>query len=180
MTQNPSALLVEVLLNGARIEGYCSLVGARRRLSEVLNMPDDVFELEDAVTRIGDNEPIESPTITIEKKAIIAAIPWETSEQDRQRALATSMTGRAATVKLPVVALSPPLVIAGTAHLAGGYSSGSLRADPSLFAHFFSVTGARVTLQDGSLLDAPVVLVNRDCVSAMAKTAEPRSLRLVA
>ncbi|HEU0072794.1 MAG TPA: hypothetical protein VFS30_02190 [Dehalococcoidia bacterium] len=180
MSKENSALLVELLLDGVRIEGYCSQVELRRRLSEVLNTPGDVIELDDAVAKMTTGEPLKTPSITVEKKAIIAAIPWETTAQDRQRALATSMTGRAKTIQLPVVVISPPLVIAGTAHLPGGFGTSVLRADPNLFAHFFSMTGARITLEDGAFLDAPVVLVNRDAVSAMAQTAEPTKLRLVA
>jgi hypothetical protein len=182
MNQHESPLLVEVFLHGARIEGYCTQVGVRRRLSEVLNMPDSILELERAKARIiHGSETLQTRSITVEKKSIIAAIPWETREQDRQRALATSMTGRAKTIQIPVVVLSPPLVIAGTAHLpGGGLGSISLRADPSIFPRFFSITDARVTLQDGSSLDAPVVLVNREMVSAMAQTTEPAKLRLIA
>lgn len=180
MTKNESALRVELLLHGARIEGYCGQVELRRRLSEVLNTPGDVVELDDAVAKMTLGESLQTPSITVEKRAIIAAIPWETSEQDRQRALATSMTGRAKTIQLPVVVLSPPFVIAGNAHLPGGYGTSTLRPDPNVFAHFFSMTNARITLEDGAFLDAPVVLVNRDAVSAMARTTEPTRLRLVA
>jgi hypothetical protein len=180
MNQTESALLVEVLLAGARIEGDCSQVERRSRLSEVLNTPGDAIVLENVVAKLGTGEPLQAPSITIEKKAILAAIPWETSEQDRQRTLATTMTGRAKTRELPVVVLSPPLVIAGTAHLPGGYSTTALRADPNLFTHFFSVTGATITLADGSFLEAPVVLVNRETASAMAQVAVPSKLRLVA
>ena len=179
--QTDNALLVEVLLNGARIEGYSAQVEVRRRLSEVLNTPDEVLQLERAKATTGLGEPLDISSIVIEKWAILAAIPWETQEQNRQRALATSMTGRAKTMQLPVVILSPPIVIAGTAHVASGYGTSALRADPSMFAHFFSVTDARITLEDGTHLDAPVVLVNRDMVSAMARTAsEPARLRLIA
>lgn len=181
MSQTRAALLVEVFMDGARIEGYCAQVEVRRRLSEVLNTLGDALELENAVATMGTGEPIQVPSITIGKKAIIAAIPWETSAQNRQRALATSMAGRAQTMQLPVVILSSPLLIEGTAHLPGGYGTQALRADPGLFAHFFSVTGARVTLPDGAFVDAPVVLVNRECISAMARmTAEPSRLKLVA
>jgi hypothetical protein len=37
-----------------------------------------------------------------------------------------------------------------------------------------------MALPDGSTLEAPVILVNREAVSAMARTAEPSTLRLVA
>lgn len=176
------ALLVEVFLHGARIKGLCDSVSRRTRLSEVLNTQSGVLHLESAVVTMSVGAPMHAPSLTIEKKAIIAAIPWETKVQNHQRELATSMTGRAQTTPTDIVAFSPPFAVSGTAHLAGSYGSGprDLRADPSVFAHFFSITEAQMTLPDGSTLEAPVILVNRDAVSAMARAAEPSTLRLVA
>jgi hypothetical protein len=182
VNQHESPLLVEVFLNGARIEGLCGEVGRRTRLAEVLNMPTDVLNLNSAVVTMAAGEPMHVDSITIEKKAIIAAIPWETKEQDRQRALATSISGRAQTTPTGVVAFSPPLVISGTAHISGGFGSTlrDLRPDPSVFSHFFSITEGQLTLPDGANLGAPVILVNRESVSALARVGEPSKLRLVA
>ena len=182
MNQHEAPLLVEVFLNGARIKGLCADVGRRTRLAEVLNTQSDVLQLESAVVSMAVGAPMHAPALAIEKKAIIAAIPWETKEQDRQRALATSISGRAQTTPTDVVAFSPPFVISGVAHLAGGFATGrnTLRPDPGVFSHFFSITIAQMMLPDGSTLEAPVILVNREAVSAMARCAEPSTLRLVA
>jgi len=125
-------------------------------------------------------ESLEVASIAIEKKSILVVIPRETDEQDRQRALTTLVTGPARTVQVPLGVLSPPLVIVGTAHLPGSYGTGLVRADANQFARFFSVTNARITLADGSSLEAPIILVNRDEVSAMARTAESSIPRLPA
>ncbi|HLG12490.1 MAG TPA: hypothetical protein VI876_12090 [Dehalococcoidia bacterium] len=181
MNQNEAPLLVELFLNGARIKGLCRQAGRRRRLAEILNTPDDVFELESAVVTLSVGAPMHAPSLAVEKKSIIAAIPWETREQDRQRALDASTLGRAQTTPMPVVAFSPPYVFSGTAHMPASYvtTRGKLHPDPSVFLHFFPVTKAHMTLADGSQLEAPVLLVNRESVSAMGRAAEPATLRLV-
>ena len=180
MNQHEAPLLVELFLNGARIKGLCREVGRRRRLADILNSPGDAFELESAVVTLSVGAPMHAPSLSVAKKSIIAAIPWETREQDRQRALDTSMSGRAQTTPMPIVAFSPPFVVSGMAHMPPGYgtSRNSLHPDPSVFLHFFPVTKAHVTLAAGSQIEAPVVLVNRDSVSAMGRAAEPATLRL--
>ena len=181
MNELDAPLLVELFLNGARIKGLCREVGRRRRLAEVLNTPSDVFELESAVVTLSVGAPMHAPSLAIEKRSIIAAIPWETREQNRHRALETSTLGRAQTTPMTMVAFSPPFVFSGTAHMPAGYvtTRGKLHPDPNIFAHFFSVTGAQMTLPDGSQLEAPVIIVNREAVSAMSRVAEPAALRLV-
>jgi hypothetical protein len=182
MNQREAPLLVEIFLQGARIKGLCAAVSGRTRLAEVLNTPTEVLQLESAQVTMAAGPPMLSPALTVEKKSIIAAIPRETEQQSHQRDLATRMTGRAQTTPVEVVAFSPPFAISGTAHIAGSFGVGlrGLHADPSVFSHFFSMTGAQITLPDGSTLEAPVILVNRDMVSAMARTAEATKLRLVA
>ena len=182
MNQHEAPLLVEVFLHGARIKGLCDAVGRHTRLAEVMNTPSEMLQLDSAMVTMTVGAPMHSPSLTVEKKAIIAAIPWETKDQDRQRALATTISGRAQTTPIDVVAFLPPFVISGTAHLSIGFGTGlrELRPDPSVFTHFFSITNAQMALPDGSTLEAPVILVNREAVSAMARTAEPSTLRLVA
>jgi hypothetical protein len=175
-----AALLVEVFLHGARVKGLCREIGLRRRLVEILNTPGDTFDLESAFVTLQVGAPMHAPSLAVEKKSIVAAIPWETKEQDRARALDTSVIGRAQTTAVPVVVFSPPFVIAGVAHLTAGYvpMREKLRMDPGEFQHFFPVTRAEINLADGSQLKTPIVLVNRDLVSAMGRTVEPARLRL--
>jgi hypothetical protein len=180
MDDREAPLLVELFLHGATIKGLSREVGRRRRLVEILSTPGDVFELESAVVTLKVGAPMHSPSLSVEKKSIIAAVPWETKEQDRQRALDTSMLGRSQTTPVPVVTFSPPFVVSGVAHLPQGYINPrrTLHPDPSVFLHFFPVTQARMTLADGSQVQAPVIIVNRECVSAMGRAAEAATLRL--
>jgi hypothetical protein len=180
MNDREAPLLVELFLHGARIKGLCREVGQRRRLVEILNTPGDVFELESAVVTLQVGAPMHAPSLSVEKKSIIAAIPWETKEQDRQRALDTSVLGRSQTTPVPVVTFSPPFVVSGVAHLPAGYVNprSTLHPDPNVFLHFFPVTKAHMTLADGSQVEAPVIIVNRECVAAMGRAAEAATLRL--
>lgn len=181
MNDRETPLLVELFLHGARIKGLCREVGRRRRLTEILNTPGEVFELESAVVTLAVGAPMYAPSLSVEKKSIVAAIPWETRDQDRKRALDASTLGRAQTTPMPVMAFSPPFVFSGMAHMPAGYvtTRGQLHPDPSAFMHFFPVTKAHMTLADGSQIEAPVLLVNRESVSAMGRAAEPARLRLV-
>jgi hypothetical protein len=174
-------LLVELFLHGARIKGLCREVGPRRRLVEILNTTGDHFELASAIVTLVVGAPMHAPALSVEKKSIIAAIPWETKEQDRQRALDTSVLGRAQTTAVPVVTFSPPFVVSGVAHLPQSYitAQSALHPDPSVFLRFFPVTKAHMTLADGARLQAPVIVVNRDCVAAMSRAAEAARHSLV-
>jgi len=182
MNEHQGPLLVEVFLNGGRIKGLCRQLGARRRLLEVLNSPEEALQLEDAAVKLTVGPPRRSHALAIEKKSIVAAIPWETPEQARERVLSAATVGRSPTAKMPVVAFAPPYVIEGTAHLPPGAAThkGMLHASSPLFSHFFSMTDARLTLPDGSDLKLPVVLVNRETLSALdrlepaAKAPAPR------
>lgn len=167
-------LLVEVLLIGGRIKGLCRGLAERRRLMEVLNSPEAAFSLEDAAVKLQIGPPRRTHALAIEKKSIVAAIPWETPEQARQRVLSAATVGRSPTSQVPVVAFAPPYVIEGTAHLSPGAAAqkGALYASSPLFSRFFSVTNARLTLPDGSDLKAPVVLVNRETVSALERVEQ--------
>jgi hypothetical protein len=112
----------------------------------------------------------ELPKLMVEKRAIIAAVPRETSEQSRQRLMERNVMGHAETQPLKVTLIIPPFVAEGTAHLLGGRQAvrKRLRADPDLFARFFSVTDGRLYLPDGNVLEAPVILLNRDRLVAVS------------
>src|SRR3989304_4520009 len=86
-------------------------------------------------------------------------------ERGRRRVVLAPGAGRVATVRAPLTLLVPPLTIEGVAHVAPGV--GRLRADPEIFAHFFSMTNATIHFPDGPTLEAlPVALVNREAVAA--------------
>jgi hypothetical protein len=180
VNEHEAPLLVEVFLHGARIKGLCREVGLRRRLIEILNKPGEVFELESAVVKHAVGAPLHAQSLSVQKKSIVAAIPWETREQNRQRTLDTSMIGRSQTTPLALVAFAPPFVFSGIAHMPVTYVDPrrTLHPDASVFQRFFPITKGRMTLADGSQIEAPVVIVSRDSVSAMSRAAEPSTVRL--
>ena len=168
--QKRSPLLVELYLEQARITGLNYQVEERRRLVDVLNAHEDALQLEDVKFAMVGGQRRELPKVMIEKRAIIAAIPRETSEQSRQRLMERNVMGHAETQPLSLTLMIPPFVAEGTAHLLGGRFAvrKNLRADPSLFTRFFSVTDGRLYLPDGSVLEAPVILLNRDHMAAVS------------
>ncbi|HLF71601.1 MAG TPA: hypothetical protein VI759_05560 [Dehalococcoidia bacterium] len=168
MNDGPSGpLLVDLVLAGAWISGLTNRVENRRRLVDVLNGEGELLDLEEATVNYDrDRHPRSYHTLSVDKSSIVVAIPRETQEQTRRRALLTSTVGRSATVQTPVAILIPPFRIEGMAHLTPG--SGKVRPDPSVFSRFFPLTIARIELEDGSFHEASVALVNRDAIVAMS------------
>src|SRR3989304_4274300 len=107
---NRDRLLVEVILTGGQLaNGYTEQVGERRRLVDVLNSPEEIFELEAAtVASTPGAKPRAFPTLAIEKRAILAAIPRETEEQARRRVVLATGVGRIARGRAPLAPLGPP------------------------------------------------------------------------
>jgi hypothetical protein len=177
-------LYVELILTGGLpANGVTVQVTERRRLVDLLNGPETVFELESASLTPGHGaRPRLFESVAIEKTAILVALPKETPEQSRRRAVSASLYGRTETVRVPLTLVVPPLTIEGIAHAAKGM--GKVRADPSVFPHFFPVTECRIVMADGSSMEhLPVALVNRDAVAAIAlheehAPAAPRGLDL--
>ncbi len=169
-------LLVEFYLQGAHVSGVSRQVEQRRRLVDVLNGQEGTFELDSAKLTIqSSGMPRFFPTLSLQKRSIIAAIPHETQDQVRMRAVLNSGMGRAGTMQAQIAVLVPPYYIEGTAHMAPG--SGKLRPDPAVFTHFFPITAAQLFLPEGQSLELPVLLVNRDCISAMALLSEAQLIR---
>ena len=168
MNDGPSGpLLVELFLEGCRISGVTDKVENRRRLVDLLNGQETMLELEEAkVTYAGEREPRLYNLLAIEKRSILVAIPRETQQQNRQRAMLTSMVGRAQTMQVPAAILIPPMTIEGMVHVPPG--SGRIRPEPEKFTHFFPLTVARISTGDGFFQEAPVALVNRDLIVGMS------------
>ncbi len=168
--QKRSPLLVELYLAQARIAGLNFQTEERRRLIDVLNAQEDAIQLEDVRVALVGGQKRELPKIMVEKRAIIAAVPRETSEQSRQRLMERNVMGHAETQPLNLTLIIPPFVAEGTTHLLGGRQAvrKRLRADPDLFGRFFSMTDGRLYLPDGNVLEAPVILLNRDNLVAVS------------
>ena len=172
MNQELGPLLVELYLEGAHILGICRQVQERRRLIDVLNHQDEILEIEQArVTFSPNSQPQDYATMSIIKSAILAAVPRETQEQNRRRAVLTNMIGRKETRQKSLALIVPPLSIAGSAHVSTG--AGAMQS-MQVFSKFFPLTGATLYIpgQPDRALD--VVLVSRDRVVGMSVMPEPR------
>jgi hypothetical protein len=162
-----SPLLVQLFIQGGHISGVTRHVEERRRLVDVLNGPDANFEIEEAKLTLSPSGLARHfPTLTIDKKAILAAVPHETQDQVRQRAMLNTGMGRAATLQATMGFLLPPLYIEGTAHIAPG--AGRLRPDPRVFTRFFPITSALCYLPDGEPLELEVLLLHRDAIASIS------------
>ena len=172
MNQEVGPLLLELYLEGAHVLGVCRQVQERRRLIDVLNHQDDVLEVEQASVTFGpDSEPRHYATLSVTKSAILAAVPRETQEQNRRRAVPTNMMGRQQTRQKSLALLVPPLAIEGTAHVSAGAGATQSMA---IFTKFFSLTGATISIPGHEDRDLDVVLVSRDRVVGMSIGAAPR------
>jgi hypothetical protein len=178
VNQNQPALLVELYLKDGHISGLTDQVEQRRRLVDVLNGPDRFFSLDQAkLTLYASGGARFVQAMTVDKSAIILAVPHEIHEQLRLRAiLNTGISAGRSTVQTQLGLVIPPLYVEGTAHLLPG--AGKLRPDLASFSRFFALTSAQVTLQDGSNLELPVVLINRDGVAAVSLEPQPYLSRL--
>src|SRR4051794_4156189 len=94
MNQEIAPLLVELYLERAHIVGICRDVQERRRLIDVLNHQDDTILLHDARVSLGSGVTKEYEEIQVQKHSILVAVPRETSEQNRRRAVLTNIAGR--------------------------------------------------------------------------------------
>jgi hypothetical protein len=167
MTGTPGALLVQVFLSSAVVRGLASVADGRR-LTDVLNGVDEFLELETASFSFGSRET-DLASVALEKAEIVAAIPWETRDQDRQRRI-TSFGGRTRTMQVPALLYVPPYLIEGSIHLSGDPSlTRTLNASPTLFPRFFPVTDARIVREDGKLVRSQIVVVNRDRVASIGR-----------
>lgn len=180
MELNQGPILVEVYLHGGHVKGLTRRVEQRRRLVDVLNSSDTaLFELEAVTMTVPGIDDRSIPLIAIDKSAILVAIPRETQEQTRHRALLNTgieMIG-APSQQTPMGFLIPPLYLEGTAYLP---SSSGLANKPtaSVFSNFFPVTGATLYLPDGTKTDEPIVLLNRDNLTLLSFLSETSQRRV--
>ena len=172
MNQELGPLLVEIFLERAHILGVCRQVQERRRLIDVLNGQDDMLEIGQARVSLGPNtEPKHYETLSLLKSAILAAVPRETQEQNRRRAVLTNMMGRQETRQKAISLIVPPLAFEGDAHISAG-AGGALSV--KTFSKFFPLTGATMSISGQPDRDLDVVLVSRDHIIAMSLLAAPR------
>ncbi len=171
-------LLVELFLENARIRGLSNQVEERRRLVDVLNSDDEAFHLAQAQVSLGTGEPRDLANLNVEKRAIVVAIPHETEEQLRQRAMLRMTVGATPTKPAAITVLIPPFVAEGTAHLppSVGTLRGKLHATTGIFNRFLTMTDAKLILPNGSAIAASVMFINRDLIAAISSPAESNAL----
>jgi len=171
-------LLVELFLENARIRGLSNQVEERRRLVDVLNSDDEAFHLNQANVSLGAGAPRDLANLNVEKRAIVVAIPHESEEQLRQRAMLRMTVGASPTKPAEITVLVPPFVAEGTAHLppSVGTLRGNLHANTGVFNRFLTMTDAKLILPNGSAIEAPVMLINRDLIAAISSPAESNEL----
>jgi hypothetical protein len=170
-----NTLLVELFLPNGRLQGLTHEVRDRRRLVDVLSEPANAFRLASAKVVLGSAATVrEFPSLNFEKRTIIAAIPHETQQQQRQRSMLTSTVGKSLTHTIQATLLLPPFIAAGSVHVphSVGNIGSKLTADPQIFARFISVTGAKLTLPGGAEVEAQVLLVNRDLIAGISVIEE--------
>ena len=66
----------------------------------------------------------------------------------------------------------------GHAHLppSVGTLRGNLHANTGVFNRFLTMTDAKLILPNGSAIEAPVMLINRDLIAAISSPAESNAL----
>jgi hypothetical protein len=111
---------------------------------------------------MGANEPKHFPTLAIIKHSIIAAVPRETKEQNRMRAVLTNMMGKQNTAQQTVSLIVPPLTIEGAAHMPMG--AGVQVNLTERLSKYFPVTMATVSTPYEADRQMEVVLVSREHV----------------
>lgn len=172
MNQELGPLLVELYIDGAHVLGVCRQVQERRRLIDVLNHPDEVLDVEEAHVTLGpDAAPRRLGSFQVQKRSILAAVPRETQEQNRRRAMLTNMMGRHQTDQKQIALVVPTLAIDGAAHIAAG--AGTTRNFAG-FSRFFPVTNATLTAAGTAPRQLDVVLVGRDRIVGISIAGAPR------
>jgi hypothetical protein len=171
MTNLQTSLIVEAYLDRASLRGLLANVSQNRRLVDVLGNQDKSFDLESAEVRLaGSSEVYRFKSVAVKKTDVFYAIPRETTEQIRARAMyRTGMTRQSATA-MEVGILLKTCHIAGTALLPPAVGRG--KVDTASFPSFFALTGAVITQADGTRTEEAVVIINREAVIAIGRPDE--------
>lgn len=107
-------------------------------------------------------EPRLLDSFSVLKESVLLAIPHETQAQVRDLSVQRSLLGRVSRRTAPMLILLPSMTVEGTAYLPAG--AGPLQFSPTLFASFFAITEACISRPNLEVLNAPVVVINRQQV----------------
>ena len=171
VTNQQSSLIVELFLDRARVIGLIPNVSQNRRLVDVLGNQDLSIELEQAEARlVGGNQSYRFSRMSLKKADVLFAIPRETPDQLRARALYRTGMSTQSQVAMPLGVLLSTCHIAGTTYVSP--SMGRQKLEVASFPHFFAITDASITQPDGSSTLESVVIVNRDSILAVGRPDE--------
>lgn len=167
-----ASLIVEVFLDRARVFGVLPNIGQNRRLVDVLNSTDLTFELQLAEARLhGGQQSQRYKSVTLKKQDVLYAIPRETQDQLRARALYRTGMSVRTTAPLPLSLLLPGYLVRGTAYVSPALANRAT-IDPEALPVFLPLTDATIGLADGTNHSEAVVIVNRAAVLALGRAAE--------
>ena len=171
MTSLQSSLIVELYLDRARIIGVLPNVSQNRRLVDVLGNQDSTFEVESAEARlIGSVQSYRFNLMTVRKSDVLFAIPRETPDQIRGRALYRTGMSTQTQAAMAIGVLLSICHISGTTFVPPGQNRQKIEAD--LLPRFFAMSGATITQSDGSTSEEAVVIVNREGILALGRLNE--------
>ena len=175
MTNQQSSLIVELFLDRARVIGMLPNLSQNRRLVDVLGNQDSSIVLENAEARlVGGNQSYKFASMSLKKSDVLFAIPRETQEQIRARAMYRTGMSSQTQASMPLGVLLPTCHIAGTTYVAPSVSRQKLEV--AAFPHFFAIANARITEANDATTEEQVVIVNRDAILALGRPEDSASL----
>lgn len=165
-----TTLIVEAHFAAMRVTGVLRNLAPNRRLVDVLSTQEPGLELHTAEVRRGPAAMLTRfPSLQVRKDDLVYAIPRETAEQVRARAM--SRTGMMTPLgqRAPITVMTPCGVIAGTVTLPPGMNLA--RIEMAMLPNFFALAAATITDADGNTAEEEVAVVNRGQVVALARAA---------
>lgn len=156
------SIRVELFLPGMRLNGLAPQVDESHRLADVLSSPIEVLRLRHvSIMDLNGSVLEEVPEVVVEKRFIRVAVPRETEEYLARQRLSRAGMVRPSMVRTPVMALVPPFIAHGTAHLSP--TASPFRIAVAVNA-FFPLTRATLRLGTRILIATPALVVNREHV----------------
>jgi hypothetical protein len=173
-TSGPSGVFVELLLSGYRVVGESDQVTEKLRFSDVLAQVSETLTLKRvSILTISGHTMAALPEVSVAKRQIFAAIPRETDAVLHQQRLFRAGMLKPPATSVSVLALLPPYAVVGQAHLppATGVSDPAYSALP----RFSPLTEAVVFREEERLHKGPIVLISRDHLAVLGRTAQETS-----
>lgn len=168
---NYGPVQVELLTRSVRISGFSRDADEVRRFSDVLNQPGPALVLEHVTFRDRDGAVLENADLAVvEKRDVVLVIPRESAQQDAQHRARRIGLAPAGQVPLPALLVMPPYMGKGTVNF---HNQRDVYTGVSVLSPFFALIDATVLMDGRFYVKAPVVLVNREAVAAIASQERP-------